>query len=75
MHIACCVLQSRDDAVYLEGRFGRAVQLGEVVLVRKSAHPLRCFSRVNPSCDWIYDLGARLAYERQVSASQPHRDL
>jgi hypothetical protein len=54
------------EAIFLEGRHGRAVQLGECVIVRRARHPLLCFARINPSCDWVHDLGARLAYERQV---------
>ncbi len=54
------------EAIFLEGRHGRAVKLGECVIVRRARHPLLCFARINPSCDWVHDLGARLAYERQV---------
>jgi hypothetical protein len=62
-------LQTQQEAIFLEGKFGRAVKLGECIIVRRSPHPLLSFSRINPSCDWVFDLGARLAYERQVIAS------
>eukprot|EP00455_Lapot_gusevi_P047666 TRINITY_DN6477_c0_g1_i3.p1 TRINITY_DN6477_c0_g1~~TRINITY_DN6477_c0_g1_i3.p1 ORF type:complete len:115 (-),score=15.19 TRINITY_DN6477_c0_g1_i3:56-400(-) len=62
------------DAVYLEGKFGRTIQLGENVTVRRSKYPLPCFSRLNPSHDWVTDLNSRLGYQRQLR-SPPPRDL
>ncbi len=52
-------LKNLQDAVYLEGKFGRPVALGEVILIRQSAYPVLCFARDNPASDWIHDLGAR----------------
>ncbi len=63
--------KNKEDACYVEGKFGRAVQLGEVVMVRKCKYPIMCFARDNPASDWMHDLGARLSYERQVRPLYP----
>ena len=59
-------LHVRTDSVYLEGRHGRFVAQGEVVILRKSKYPLPCFARDNPTADFMYDLANRLMYQRRI---------
>jgi NADH kinase len=40
--------------------------VGEIVLIRKSKYPLPCFTRDNPTSDFIYDLSHRLMYQRRI---------
>ena len=66
-------LKGYQSEVFLEGKSGRPILASEAVLIRKSRYPLISFSRVIPAFDWIYDLGARLSFEKQVRVRPDHK--